>query len=97
MIVDTGASGLVLDPSALAALPTLERFGVFHVVGMGGMLKSSYARGGRLEVGPLGVEGPMFMVMSVQGLVPNPPGPVIGILGYVCEGGVCVCVGCWGG
>lgn len=72
-------------------LPSLTQFASFHVVGMGGAVPSGYVRAKQLKLGPLILEGPLFMKMSIQGLVPDPPGPIVGILGCVRETLACIC------
>jgi len=80
-LVDTGASGLVLDAAAADALG-LPAFGELHVSGMAGPVRARLRRGGALRLGPLTLSRPLFMEMSVAGLVRGAPGPVVGIIGY---------------
>jgi len=80
-LVDTGASGLVLDAAAADAL-NLPAFGELHVSGMVGPVRARLRRGGALVLGPLTLARPLFMEMSVAGLVRGAPGPVVGIIGY---------------
>lgn len=79
-IVDTGASGFVIEPSAADKLK-LESFGEVHVTGMAGKIKGKFRRAGKFQLGPLEVKNAVMMEMMFGGLVTGAPGPVIGIVG----------------
>ena len=79
-IVDTGASGFVVEPSAADAL-NLEAFGVVHVTGMAGKIKGKFRRADTFQLGPLQIKNAVMMEMPCGGLVTGAPGPVIGIVG----------------
>ncbi|GAB4813185.1 hypothetical protein N2152v2_000231 [Parachlorella kessleri] len=81
MMLDTGASGFVIDPAAADQLG-LRPFGELHVTGMTGKVRSNFRRGDNFQLGPLVMDRPLFMEMSCAGLVRGAPGPVIGIIGY---------------
>ena len=76
----TGASGLVIEQSIADEL-ALSSFGEMHVAGMGGRLLCQFRRARELTLGPLTVQRPLFMQMSLSGVVAGAPGPVAGILG----------------
>ena len=59
----------------------LESFGELHAAGMVGNVQSCFRRGETLQLGPLTVEKPLMMQISVGGIVRGAPGPVIGIIG----------------
>lgn len=75
-----GASGLVIEQSIADEL-ALSSFGEMHVAGMGGRLLCQFRRARELTLGPLTVQRPLFMQMSLSGVVAGAPGPVAGILG----------------
>ena len=52
-----------------------------YVAGMGGRLLCHFRRGQQLTVGPVTIQRPLFMQMSLSGVVAGAPGPVTGILG----------------
>ena len=79
-IVDTGASGFVVETSAADAL-NLEAFGVVHVTGMAGKIKGKFRRADTFQLGPLQIKNAVMMEMPCGGLVTGAPGPVIGIVG----------------
>jgi hypothetical protein len=79
-IVDTGASGFVIEPTAADKLD-LESFGEVHVTGMAGKIKGKFRRAGKFQLGPLEVRDAVMMEMNCGGLVTGAPGPVIGIVG----------------
>lgn len=81
MMLDTGASGMVIERSAADKLK-LHAFGEIFVSGVAGKVQSTFRQAGDIRIGPLRVLRPVFMEMSVQGLVRGAPGPVIGIVGY---------------
>lgn len=75
-----GASGLVIEQSIADELG-LSSFGEMYVAGMGGRLRCLFRRGQELTLGPVTIQRPLFMQMSLSGVVTGSPGPVIGILG----------------
>ena len=75
-----GASGLVIEEQVANELG-LESFGEMFVAGMGGRLQCQFRRGQELTVGPVTIQRPLFMQMSLSGVVSGSPGPVAGILG----------------
>jgi hypothetical protein len=79
-IVDTGASGFVIEPAAADKL-NLESFGEVHVTGMAGKIKGKFRRAEVFQLGPLEVKDAVMMEMNCGGLVTGAPGPVIGIVG----------------
>jgi len=79
-IVDTGASGFVIEPTAADKLK-LKSFGEVHVTGMAGKIKGKFRRAGKFQLGPLEVKNAVMMEMTCGGLVAGAPGPVIGIVG----------------
>ncbi|DBA75380.1 TPA: hypothetical protein ACH3X1_010646 [Trebouxia sp. C0004] len=81
MMLDTGASGLVIEQGTADELG-LAAFGEMYVAGMGGRLLCQFRRGQQLTVGPVTIQRPLFMQMSLAGVVAGAPGPVTGILGY---------------
>ena len=52
-----------------------------YVAGMGGRLLCQFRRGQDLSIGPVSIQRPLFMQMSLTGVVAGAPGPVVGILG----------------
>lgn len=52
-----------------------------YVAGMGARLLCQFRRGQELTVGPVSIQRPLFMQMSLSGVVNGAPGPVVGILG----------------
>lgn len=79
-ILDTGASGFVIEPSVAGRLG-LPAFGEIHITGVTGKCKGRYRKGSTFQVGPLLLQDPIMMEMSCAGLVTGGPGPVIGIVG----------------
>ena len=75
-----GASGLVIE-QGLADKLGLESFGEMYVTGMGGRLLCRFRRGHELSLGAITIQRPLFMQMSLTGVVSGAPGPVTGILG----------------
>lgn len=75
-----GASGLVIEHSVANQLD-MHAFGEMFVTGMGGSLRCQFRRARTLQLGPVSIERPLFMEMSLAGVVAGAPGPVIGILG----------------
>jgi predicted aspartyl protease len=80
-IVDTGASGFVIEPTAADKL-RLESFGEVHVTGMAGKVQGKFRRAGTFQIGPLEVRDAVMMEMRCGGLVTGAPGAVIGIVGF---------------
>jgi len=81
MILDTGASGFVIEKSAADNLG-LEAFGELHVSGMAGKVHCQFRRADTIEIGPLVMQQPLFMEMMLGGVVRGAPLPVVGIIGY---------------
>lgn len=79
-ILDSGASGFVIEPTAADAL-RLESFGDLHITGMSGKVQGRFRRAKTVQIGPLQITDAIFMEMSCSGLVSGGPGPVIGIVG----------------
>ena len=79
-IVSAGASGLVIEAAAADELG-LHTFGEMYVAGMSGRLLCKFRRGEELRLGPISIQRPLFMQMSLSGVVAGAPGPVVGILG----------------
>lgn len=75
-----GASGLVIE-EAIANELGLSAFGEMYVTGMAGSLRCQFRRAKQLQLGPVTIDRPLFMQMSLSGVVTGAPGPVIGILG----------------
>ena len=101
-ILDTGASGLVITPRAAKALG-LRGFGEVHVSGVSGRIPAVFRRGKELRLGPLILDKPVFMEMSLDGIVSGSKKPVAGIIGFdafksailaVSEGGKSVDIYC---
>lgn len=82
-LVDTGASGLVIDPR-LASRLRLPAFGEIFVTGMGGAIRSQFRRAPSLRVGAMVMSDPVLMELPVAPIVAATPetGEVMGILGY---------------
>ena len=59
----------------------MRAFGEMYVTGMGGSLRCQFRRAKQLKLGPVSIERPLFIEMSLAGVVAGAPGPVIGILG----------------
>lgn len=81
MILDTGASGFVIERAAADKLGLLA-FGELYVSGMAGKIRCQFRRAETIEIGPMVMQQPLFMEMMLGGLVRGAPGPVIGIVGY---------------
>mmetsp|Transcript_20326 Transcript_20326/g.52029 ORF Transcript_20326/g.52029 Transcript_20326/m.52029 type:complete len:651 (-) Transcript_20326:36-1988(-) len=81
MILDTGASGFVIEKAAADKLGLLA-FGELYVSGMAGKIRCQFRRADNIEIGPLVMQRPLFMEMMLGGLVRGAPGPVVGIVGY---------------
>lgn len=80
-ILDTGASGFVIEPSAADELG-LSSFGEVYITGMAGKLMGKFRKGKSFRLGPLELKDPVMMEMSCSGLVQGGPGPVVGIVGF---------------
>jgi hypothetical protein len=80
-LLDTGASGCVIEAGAADALG-LPAFGELHVTGMAGKVPSRFRRAATLTLGPLTVRRVAMMEMACSGLVRGAPGPVLGIVGF---------------
>ena len=81
MLLDTGASGLVLQ-TGLAARHGLTRFGRLSIAGLAGRVRTCFVRARAIRLGPLVVRDPVFMEMGVGGLVRGLEPGIIGIAGY---------------
>jgi len=79
-ILDTGASGFVIEPAAADEL-NLPTFGELHITGVSGRCKGKFRKGDTFQIGPLILRDPVLMEMSCAGLVTGAPGPVVGIIG----------------
>ena len=80
-ILDTGASGLVISGAAAERL-NLRKFGEVWVSGVAGKVPCNFRRGDTLELGPITIDAPVFMEMSVGGIVSGSSEPVAGIVGF---------------
>jgi predicted aspartyl protease len=82
-LLDTGASGLVIDAKVAQRLG-LEGFGEVYVSGLGGNTKSQFRRARTIRVGAMTVENPVLMELPVAPIVsPSAEtGEIAGILGY---------------
>jgi hypothetical protein len=80
-ILDTGASGLVISGTAAERL-NLRSFGEVWVSGVAGKVPCNFRRGASLELGPITIDDPVFMEMSVGGIVSGSSEPVAGIVGF---------------
>ena len=80
-ILDTGASGLVISGAAAERL-NLRSFGEVWVSGVAGKVPCNFRRGKTLELGPITIDAPVFMEMSVGGIVSGSSEPVAGIVGF---------------
>ena len=80
-ILDTGASGLVISGAAADRL-NLRKFGEVWVSGVAGKVPCNFRRGDTLELGPITIDAPVFMEMSVGGIVSGSSEPVAGIVGF---------------
>lgn len=72
-IVDTGASGMVLEPS-YALEYGCATFGEQFVTGVSGSVRSQMARGDTMGLGAMTLRRPLFMLMTVQHIL----GTVVG-------------------
>eukprot|EP00884_Botryococcus_braunii_P009735 jgi/Botrbrau1/18763/Bobra.0386s0085.2 len=81
MIVDTGASGCVIDTETADRLG-MKAFGELTISGMEGNNGSRFRTAASLQLGALHVKGPLFLELPKVGLVLGSPGPVVGIIGY---------------
>ena len=82
-LVDTGASGLVVE-SRVAQQLGLRGFGEIFVTGMGGNTRSQFRRADTLRVGNAVIRDPVMMELPVAPIVSATAhtGPISGILGY---------------
>ena len=80
-ILDTGASGAVISGAAAERL-NLRKFGEVWVSGVAGKVPCNFRRGDTLELGPITIDAPVFMEMSVGGIVSGSSEPVAGIVGF---------------
>ena len=80
-ILDTGASGLVLDQRVADDLD-LATFGEVHVSGVSTKVKCAFRRAKELKIGKLKIEKPVFMQMDASGVVSGCSERVAGIIGF---------------
>ena len=80
-ILDTGASGLVLDQRVADDL-NLDTFGEVHVSGVSTKVKCAFRRAKVLTIGKLKIEKPVFMQMDASGIVSGCNERVAGIIGF---------------
>ena len=80
-ILDTGASGLVLDQRVADDL-NLNTFGEVHVSGVSTKVKCAFRRAKELTIGKLKIEKPVFMQMDASGIVSGCSERVVGIIGF---------------
>jgi len=73
-LLDSGASGLVVDRAASRRL-ALVAVGEVRVAGVAGRSRARLVRARELAVGPLAIRDPVLMEMDVAGLVRNLPPP----------------------
>jgi hypothetical protein len=78
-LLDSGASGLVVDASAARRL-SLPAIGELRVAGVAGRSRARLLRARELSVGPLTIRDPVLMEMDVAGLVRDLPAPPASIL-----------------
>ncbi len=75
-----GASGFCIDKKAADSVD-MVRFGEYQLSGMLVQFGSCMRRSRTFQLGPMTIQEPMYMEMEVHGLVKDPPGRVIGIVG----------------
>ena len=85
-LVDSGASGLVIEAEAADSLG-LRSFGELFVAGVAGAVRSRFRRAASLSLGPVELADPLFMEMPVAGVVTGGPAGgksmrTVGILGH---------------
>ena len=80
-ILDTGASGLVLDQRVADDL-NLNTFGEVHVSGVSTKVKCAFRRAKELTIGKLKIEKPVFMQMDASGIVSGCSERVVCIIGF---------------
>lgn len=85
-LVDSGASGLVIEREAADVLG-LAAFGELFVAGVAGAVRSRFRRAASLSLGPVELAAPLFMEMPVAGVVTGGPAGgksmrTVGILGH---------------
>lgn len=81
MILDTGASGFVITKQLADSL-ALDAFGELYVAGVTQKVRSQFRRAKTIQLGPVRMKDPLFMEMSIDGVVHGSPEPIVGILGY---------------
>ena len=80
-ILDTGASGFVVEPDTANKLD-MSSFGELFVAGVGGKVKCQFRQARHFALGHVELEAPLFMEMFLTGVVQGAPEPVVGIVGY---------------
>ena len=85
-LVDSGASGLVIEREAAESLG-LRAFGELFVAGVAGAVRSRFRRAASLSLGPVELSSPLFMELPVAGVVTGGPAGgasmrTVGILGH---------------
>ena len=85
-LVDSGASGLVIEAEAAEQLG-LRSFGELFVAGVAGAVRSRFRRARSLSLGPVELSDPLFMELPVAGVVTGGPSGgksmrTVGILGH---------------
>eukprot|EP00468_Gymnochlora_sp_CCMP2014_P013582 CAMPEP_0167746540 /NCGR_PEP_ID=MMETSP0110_2-20121227/3768_1 /TAXON_ID=629695 /ORGANISM="Gymnochlora sp., Strain CCMP2014" /LENGTH=633 /DNA_ID=CAMNT_0007631313 /DNA_START=1 /DNA_END=1902 /DNA_ORIENTATION=+ len=81
MMLDTGASGLCISRE-FADQINLPKFGEVVIQGATQVITSQFRRAKSLSLGPITIEDPVFMELSLRGIVRASRWPVVGILGY---------------
>jgi len=76
-----GASGFCIEKKVADTLDMVT-FGDYQLSGMLERFSSHMRRSRDIRLGPLTIQRPVYMEMDVHGLVKDPPGSVIGIVGY---------------
>lgn len=83
MLLDSGASGLVIEKSVADELGLLAQ-GELHVSGVAGKSASCLRTADSIQIGPLKMDAPQFYEMGLGSLVSGGPdgGKVVGVIGY---------------
>ncbi|TAH37373.1 MAG: hypothetical protein EYC70_10405 [Planctomycetota bacterium] len=80
-ILDSGAGSMVLDHADAEELGT-ESFGRVQAVGVGGAVQASFHRAGQFQLGPLTMDGPVFVDLDLSFLEPIFGMEIGGIVGF---------------